>query len=294
MANPPLVAALCEHGFSLNEARAYEALLRHGPSTGYEVAQRAQIPRSAVYASLRRLVAQGASRAVAGSPERFVATPADALLSLLRSRFEATTGALELAMRDVAVEPPVPDAFSVRGYERVLEEARRLIDGARAALVVGGWPREIALLAAALADAARRGVRAVVFSHAALPPDVAGVQFSYGLQEKALEAFWKHRLVLVADDARTLIGATERRPGDTAVISETPAIAELATSQVALDITLLAQRHGYDTSDVMARMLGDRVGSLDRLLAPAPEPVLGRKVSPPRRSPRAGSGRRKG
>ena len=40
------------------------------------------------------------------------------------------------------------------------------------------------------------------------------------------------RLVLVADDRRTLIGATERRENDTAVLSETPAIAEFAVGQV--------------------------------------------------------------
>lgn len=290
MANPPLVAALCEHGFSLNEARAYEALLRNGPSTGYEVAQRARIPRSAVYASLRRLVAQGAARAVAGSPERFVAAPADGLLSLLRSRFEASTGALELAIREVAVEPPVPDAFSVRGYERVLEEARRLIDEAESSVVLSGWPREVTLLSGSLADAVRRGVRAVLFSHAAMPVDVPGVHFNYGLDESALEAFWKHRLVLVCDDRRTLVGATERKPSDTAVVSETPAIAEIATSQVTLDITLLAQRYGYDTSETMAKVLGDRVGSLDRLLAADPTPSLGRKVAAPRRA--ASGGRR--
>ncbi|MGH7296053.1 MAG: hypothetical protein ACRELB_14015, partial [Polyangiaceae bacterium] len=50
------------------------------------------------------------------------------------------------------------------------------------------------------------------------------------------------------------------------VVSETPAIAEVATSQVALDITLLAQRQKRDVQHVMARMLGHRVGRLDSLL----------------------------
>ena len=49
-------------------------------------------------------------------------------------------------------------------------------------------------------------------------------------------------------------------------MSETPAIAEVATSQVALDITLLAQRQKRDVQHVMARMLGHRVGRLDTLL----------------------------
>ena len=53
---------------------------------------------------------------------------------------------------------------------------------------------------------------------------------------------------------------------DAAVISETTAIAEIVTSQVALDITLLTQRTGRDIEGVMAKMLGPRVGRLDTLL----------------------------
>ena len=54
---------------------------------------------------------------------------------------------------------------------------------------------------------------------------------------------------------------------DAAVISETTAIAEIVTSQVALDITLLTQRIDRDIEGVMAKMLGPRVGRLDTLLS---------------------------
>ena len=39
MAEPDVVEALTALGFSLNEGRAYAALLQHGPQTGYEVGQ---------------------------------------------------------------------------------------------------------------------------------------------------------------------------------------------------------------------------------------------------------------
>src|SRR5690606_33016092 len=123
MGEADLIASLTQHGFSLNESRAYTALLSGGPSTGYEVGQRAHIPRSAVYGALRRLVSAGAARSIAGQPERFVAAPAEALLGLLRDRFEASAQQLEEAVRSLDAAPPVPDAFSVRGYARVLEEA---------------------------------------------------------------------------------------------------------------------------------------------------------------------------
>src|SRR5262249_15182613 len=113
--------------------------------------------------------------------------------------------------------------------------------------------------------ASKRRVYCVTFSHAALPK-LPGEVFSYGLDETKLEDFWKHRLIVVADDLRSLIAATEMTEKDNGVVSETPAIAEVATSQIALDITLLSQRAKRDVQSVMAKMLGPRVGRLDTLL----------------------------
>jgi sugar-specific transcriptional regulator TrmB len=270
-----VVNALVSLGFNLNEGRAYAALLRLGRSTGYEVSQRAGVPRSAVYAVLRRLVEQGAARSLAGNPERFIATPPDSLLELMRKRFDASGKSLVEAIRRMNVAPAVPDAFSVKGYERVMEEASRIIGSAKRTLVVSGWPRELEQLATELSNADARGAYVVMFSHAVLSPRLGGHHFSYSLPEERLEDFWEHRLVLVADDARTLIGATEQRDGDSAVLSEAPAIAEFAVGQVALDITLLADRYHEDVSEVMATILGDRVGRLGQLLEAAPPPELG-------------------
>lgn len=272
MVDPEVVPSLVALGFSLNESRAYAALLQDSPATGYEVGVRAQIPRSAVYGVLRRLVRAGAARAIAGSPERFTPAPVEELMALMRKRFDTSVGKLEDALRKLDTSPKAPDAFSVRGYGRVLEEAERLVRSATTKLVVSGWSRELATLTAELKKAHKRKVTVVVFSHSALADleGFGGDVFSYGLAEGDLESFWKHRLVVVADDARTLIGATEMHEGDTAVVSETAAIAELATSQIGLDITLLGQRQGRDAAPVLAKILGQRIGRLDTLLESKP------------------------
>jgi sugar-specific transcriptional regulator TrmB len=266
MAEPTVVQTLVQLGFSLNESRAYHALMLESPATGYEVGARAQIPRSAVYGVLRRLVQAGLARAVAQRPERFAPVPVDHVVALLRKRFDNSTKEFEEAVHSLDLTPAAPDAFSVRGYGRVLEEAERMIHGAKNRVVISGWPREIQELMPELDRATKRRVFLVIFSHAALPK-IRATLFSYGLEESALEAFWKHRLTVVADDARTLIASTERNDRDHGVISETAALAEVATSQIALDITLLSQRTGQDVEKVMAKMLGDRVGRLDTLLA---------------------------
>ena len=292
MSQQDVVQALVALGYSLNEGRAYSALLRSGPSTGYEVSQQANVPRSAVYGALRRLVASGAARSLAGSPERFVAAPADSVIDLLRQRFDASADRLATAIRNLDVEDAAPDAFSVHGYMRVLEEANRMIRSAEHRVVMSGWPREFEHINDALEDVVSRAkVKAYIFSHAAPPDHMPGVHFSHGLPQAALESFWRHRLVLVVDDRRTLIGSTERSASDNAVITQTSAIAELATSQITLDITLLAQRHHHDLGDVLSEILGDRIGSLDPLLKQGTEPWLGRHVRPRRRrSARQASG----
>jgi sugar-specific transcriptional regulator TrmB len=273
-----LVRQLGVLGFALNEARAYVALLQSGASTGYEVSRNAGVPRSAVYTVLRQLVARGAARREPGPPERFTAVPPTGLEALLRRRFDASAKAMREAAQRLDVEPSAPDAFSVAGYDRLLEEATRIAGSARTRLVVSGWPREVVQLSEALATATRRGAFVVVFSHAALPEGMSGLRFSYGLREADLETFWEHRLVVVADDRSSLLGATTGKASDRAVVSETVAIAEIAVSQVALDLTLLAQRHGFDTTEVMAKMLGDRVGRLDSLLVEGVTPQLGGSV----------------
>lgn len=260
-----VVTALEALGFSLNESRAYAALALESPATGYEVGVRAGIPRSAVYAVLRRLVNTGAARSISGSPERFAPAPSADLIQLLRRRFDHKTVGFEDAIAKLAPATKAPDAYSVHGYARVLEEADQMVRGAETRLVLSGWPRELAELTPELKRASKRRVHVVVFSHGD-PRDLPGELFTYGLPERELETFWKHRLVVVADDKKALIGATERAATDSAVISATDAIAELATSQVALDITLLAQRKGLDVEGVMAKMLGPRVGKLDTLL----------------------------
>ena len=203
-------------------------------------------------------------------------TPAEEVMELLRKRFESSATKFERAIREIDVSPQVPDAYTVRGYRRVLEEAERVVQRATHKLILSGWPREIAHLSPELRRAVKqRKLYLVIFSHAELP-ELPGHVFSYGLHEGELESFWQHRLIVVADDILTLIGAAEMSDRDDGVISETRGIAEVATSHVALDITLLSQRQKTNVEPVMAAMLGQRVGRLDSLLAPtAPLKVAG-------------------
>jgi sugar-specific transcriptional regulator TrmB len=190
-ASDDILDALTALGFSTNEARAYRGLLVESPATGYEIAQRANIPRSAIYAVLKRLEDGGLVARVEETPARYAPLPPKDLLGVLRRRFDTSLRSLDESVRRMRPPPPPVDLWNVAGYEEVLDRAAALVEAAEKFLFLSIWRREAERLAPALEAAARRKVKIIAFSFCALER-VPGRVFSYGLDERDLEAFWKH------------------------------------------------------------------------------------------------------
>jgi HTH-type transcriptional regulator, sugar sensing transcriptional regulator len=260
-----ILDSLSELGFSTNEARAYKGLLVESPATGYEIAQRAGIPRSAIYAVLKRLEDDGLVARVEETPAKYAPLPPSDLLAVLRRRFDRSLDSLDGSLRRMRPPPPPVDLWNVSGYDEVMERAESLIGTAEKFIFCSIWRREAQRLAGAFDAATRKKVKMVTFSFCALP-NAPGKIYSYGLDEKDLEAFWKHKLILVVDHQRTLMGGTELESSE-AVVTGHPAITEVALNNIALDITLLSQRKKLDATESMVEMLGERLGSLDPLVA---------------------------
>jgi hypothetical protein len=174
---------------------------------------------------------------------------------VLRRRYEGWLKGLDDSLRKMRPPPPPVDLWNVSGYEEVLDRAEGLIQAG-----------EAERLGPALEAAARRKVKIVSFSFCALE-DHPGRVFSYGLDEPDLEKFWKHKLILVVDHSRTLMGGAEPDEKSEAVVTGHPAITEVALNNIALDITLLSQRKKVDATESMIEMLGERLGSLDPLVS---------------------------
>jgi len=266
MTRDDILESLTALGFSTNEARAYRNLLVDSPATGYEIAQRAGIPRSAIYAVLKRLEDDGLVARVEETPARYAPLPPSDLMGVLRRRFDGSLKSLDESIRRMRPPPPPVDLWNVGGYDEVLDRAESLIQSAQAFIFTSIWRRESDRLQPALEAAAKRKVKLITFSFCALE-GIPGRVYSYGLDEKDLEAFWKHKMILVVDHARTLMGSTEPADKSEAVVTGHPAIIEVALNNIALDITLLSQRKRVDATESMVDMLGERLGSLDPLVA---------------------------
>ena len=106
------------------------------------------------------------------------------------------------------------------------------------------------------------GVELILFSFNALD-DSLGTVLSYGIEEGDLEAYWPHKIILVSDHARALLGGAEDLEDNRIVVTEEPALVETAVANLVLDITLLGQRRQLDTGRIVTR--------LTELLAPVEE-----------------------
>ncbi len=263
-----VVAAMKQLGFTATDAKAYVALLKQHPATGYELASRSGVPRSAVYNVLGRLQALGLINAVQEKPARYVPLPPERLFELLETRFARSLETLREGLARLARRPEGRVTWTVEGYEAMLEQAQQLIGAARARVVASLWSREAEALAKELRRAEARQVDVTLFSFTPLPE--VGRRFSYGIDPQALAAHWTHRILLVVDGRRLLVGSAETTADNRAVVTDEPSLIEMACNNLVLDLTLFGERLGADVSTVVAE-LSDRLAPVEQLLAGARE-----------------------
>ncbi|MEQ9496308.1 MAG: helix-turn-helix domain-containing protein [Deltaproteobacteria bacterium] len=248
-----VVAALKELGLTATEGKAYVALLKNHPATGYELAARSQVPRSAIYGVLKKLEAVGLINAIQQKPAKFVPLPPKRLLELMESRFRQNLDTLEGALSQFSVEGPDTVTWTFVGYGPMLEQARALIERTDRTLYVSAWRREILALEAPLKAAVANGIDVVVFSFNRLPQGI-GRTFAYDIPEDELEAYWPHRIILVGDRRHLLVGGAEATEDNRSVVTEETPLIEVAVSNLVLDLTLYGQRTGTDLGPVIERL----------------------------------------
>ncbi|MEM7605190.1 MAG: helix-turn-helix domain-containing protein [Myxococcota bacterium] len=259
-----VTTALSEHGFTKSEARTYVALLKAHPATGYEIAARAGVPRSAIYAVVKRLAATGAIRAVSSEPKRYSPIAPSQLLQMLNQRFTQRLESLERSFERIRSNVPDASTWTLTGYDAILDRAASMIDDAKSSVHLSLWGREASRLAPTISRAKERGVSAIAFSFTALPPLDARC-LSYGLREDDLSPHWDHKLVLVVDQTRGLIGTVDNSEDARAVETDEPAVLDMAINNLVLDVTLFGERMGQDTASVVGE-LANRFAPIDDLL----------------------------
>jgi len=197
---------LVKIGFSEYEAKAYVALLRENPITGYQLAKLSSVPRSMIYEVLGKLTARGAAMTLRkeGST-RYAPVQAKEFLDQLHREHEELVTSLKDDLTTLDSASDLEYVWNIEGHENIMAKVEEMIDQAERRIYLSLLPATFPALRSALERAIGRGVQVVIYSTSDLElpgGQVIATPVPEAAQER-VEGLW---LVLVIDGEEVLIG----------------------------------------------------------------------------------------
>ena len=254
-----IVNQLGAAGMTRNEAIAYLSLLESGDEaglTGYEVAARSGIPRSAVYSVLRKLESTGAAFATGDKPARYVPTPPTRLVGGLRREASATLDKLDDVLTQIPIRALPEPIWTLSRYEQVMSRLDQLLRSAQRSIYLSLWSRELDRLRPALDAVADRTLHRVLHSVDSLAEPPRGFScWTDDVAHDAEKARWSHKILAVVDRTSALIGGADPNADNHAVVTTNPSLVDVATNHIVLDVTLRARALGRDPAADVAPMM---------------------------------------
>ena len=205
MKNDP-IDKLVKIGFSEYEAKAYIALLRESPVSGYQLSKLSGVPRSMIYEVLGKLTARGAAMTLhAGGATKYAPVPAAEFLDQLLQEQEDLIVSLKDDVAHLTSAPDLEYVWNIEGHENILAKAEEMIDQAKARIYLALLPATFPELKPVLEEAIGRDVRVVVYTTSEL--ELPGGQVvAAPMSEEALSQAGGLGLILVIDGEEVLIG----------------------------------------------------------------------------------------
>jgi sugar-specific transcriptional regulator TrmB len=200
------VDKLVELGFSEYEAKAYVALLRESPVTGYQLSKISGVPRSMIYEVLGKLTARGAAMTLRkGNSTQYAPVPAEEFLDQLLEEQEELIGSLKGDLAHLTSAPDLEYVWNIEGHENILAKAEEMIDQAKTRIYLALLPDTFPDLRSALIEAIGRDVRVVIYTIGEI--DLPGGQMVVApMSEEALSQAGGLGLILVIDGEEVLVG----------------------------------------------------------------------------------------
>jgi len=213
MENRDLIGDLGKIGFSEYEAKAYVALLRENPITGYQLAKLSGVPRSMIYEVLGKLVARGAAMTLRKEASTLYAPVSAAeFFDQLHREHEDLVTSLKGDLASLSSTSDLDYVWNIEGHDNIMAKAEEMIGRAGERIYLSLLPEVFPSLQAMLIQAIGRGVRVVVYSTSGL--DLPGGRVVVapwpGQAQEHVEGLW---LILAIDGQEVLIGEmlTENR-----------------------------------------------------------------------------------
>ncbi len=260
-----VIVQLTQLGFTQNESKAYLALLKQHPATGYEISQNSGVPRSAIYDVLKRLELNGIVSSEGTRPVHYIPIEPEQLSNILKSQFDHNIGELGKVLSQIETTITPEKTWNIKGYEAMIDQARSLIDQAQVSVFCAVWAREYDEIRQQLANADSKGIPIHCFSFTHVDGPV-GRFLTYGAEEEKLREIWQRQIVIIIDKSVVLIGSANHSADNRAIRTDNPAVVSIALNHLILDITLLSQRKNIDVQTTMEALINGELAGLEKVL----------------------------
>lgn len=243
-------------GFSQYECKAYVALLKNSPITGYEISKRSGVPRSMIYEVLGKLLDKGAVYTVPSDPMTYAPLPAKELISRLRSTFEQSFDYLERSLSALEGEQEVDVIRRISGDELIIAEVLAMIEKASDELWLSIWEPQVPFVKEAVDERVKDGVSVFTMLFGQSGTEL-GTTFHHDyMGPEVVEERMHGRLTIVVRDMEeVMIANFVPQTAAWAVKTRDPALVLVALEYIRHDIMFAAvtELHGPEKVELLWR-----------------------------------------
>jgi HTH-type transcriptional regulator, sugar sensing transcriptional regulator len=191
-------------GFSEYEAKAYVALLKGYPVTGYELSKNSGVPRSMIYQTLQRLIDKGATMTIFGQPVKYMPAKPDDVFNRLRSNYITVIEDVQQELSQLSTPTDLSYFWNIKGYSAIISKIKYIISETQDILYLSACSEEIVHFETELTHLYKRGckIEILVRGEVHLP-----IQNIYPYIERSIDEKNSGRwLTILSDSREVLIG----------------------------------------------------------------------------------------
>ncbi len=194
-------------GLSSYEAKAYSALFKESPLTGYQLSKISGVPRSRIYETLEKLSTKGFVLTQEGRPTTYIPITGDELIRKTERSLFNKIDHLRSWFDTIAVKKRIHRGiWNIEGRENILSKAEYMIFDASKSIILSGWAEDLVELNIPLKDAVSRAVDITVVSYGQF--NLSGIKKLYQHQWQDKRKILVRDFALVIDNSNALIGNT--------------------------------------------------------------------------------------
>lgn len=204
-----IIERLKELGFNSYEAKAYLALLKKYPATGYEVSQIADIPQARAYDTLKSLVVSKVVLVTTDKPQKYTPIAPKELTQRYKRKMVSTLDYLEKKLPNVKEDYNEP-IHNILGYDEILKKLKEIIKNTKKYIYMEIWDKDFKQLEPFFEEAYDRGVdiKIVGYDNVVSP---FGMIYQHERGKEIAHAMGGRLVYLLSDDVESVFGHIESK-----------------------------------------------------------------------------------